>query len=364
MSGALFKTFKYVQQATFPKVLKIDLAYRDCEPIDHAKLANGKEGENFVDPFTLNEIPPDKVHSPKYIHLSNWILEADSCMHGLLEKPGLKHPIETKRDLTDEEYQALTTQICRVFNLLLEELLSCWSDFEATESEKIALLKEKFQNDGLLSSEARKAVEESFPVPSAEYKIRANTQAMLAVIMAKQELFDKHPMELIQIKAATQRCLDTCSSTDFTETLSLLGCLFTTLPECSVSVSDGFQKRNIDIRSILKITHLEALQKQIQPPPPLQENFFQARLRWVMSWISSPSKSLQEEKFEWLDNMIAEEKPIETITRKQLEEIFGNPAMSLLFVLTETFRDEVTLLESRKRHQKFTDLTGVDLTKN
>lgn len=339
MPYALRKTYLYVKAGTFPKVLQVTLSQKEITPIKHDILANGTDSDgNVLDMISLEPIPKEGLNSAKYLHLPNYIIETTSCLRGLLEKPELKHPIETKRDMTPEELKMLLPQITRIFNITEEEFLSCWQDFKVSDEENEALLTQSLE-DGKLSSQAIE-------------HLRANHRNIVRDVGRVVQLeVDRITRDLqeqalarvgINMDFHQQKCMGAESLDTFQDALVELLSVISSLDSIKVVVQVDSQAITVKLNSSVREQQLLKLQAQLG-----LQGFFGA--------------SISQDYSDLVGIQLAEAKEAQTADLKPLQEFLLSKALIPVFKATELFQDKVKGLEANKRFEKFKALTGVDV---
>lgn len=339
MLYALRKTYLYVKNGTFPNVLQVTLSQKEITPIKHDILANGTDSDgHVVDMFSLEPIPKEEQNSGKYLHLPNYIIETTACLHGLLGKPELKHPIEPKRAMNPEELKMFLPQITRIFNITEEEFLSCWQEIKASEEEKDALLADSLE-DGKLSSEAIEHLRAN--LGNIVREIEGVVQFEVARIT--RELQEQALTRIgIDIDFHQQKCMGAVSLDAFQDALVELLSVISSLDPIKVVVQTDSHPITVKLNSSVREQQLLRLQNQLG-----LQSFF--------------GTSTPQAYSDLVGVQLAEAKEAQAADLKPLQEFLFSKALIPVFKATKLFQDKVIELEANKRFEKFKALTGIDV---
>lgn len=332
MIGALYKTFQYAKNSSFPTPIKAYFSYQNYEATEHEKLANETNENGIIDPVTLDVIPLSEANSPRCIHLSNWILEAKKCIYGLLEKSELTHPITPQKNLDGEERSELISQICRVFNLTSDQFESCWSDFKLSKEEKTALLEERYVKDGVLTDEVLEIIKRECNLLFLE--IQAATRDLLEPSII--EFRQRQPDLFLQFQFQVQRCTECVTENELVEQLALVKVLLNVLEPAPTTIRINDHDYHINLRPSIHLLLLKSLHNTIK-------------------------SHFTEDQLVVLNCCIEDEVACEENALKELMRVTKQERMVFLFSATAFFQNIVHAAEAKRRHEKFTSLTGIDL---
>lgn len=114
-------------------VREINLRDSSFPQFDKTVLANDKEGSNFRDPITWDDLKGEWIHAPRFIKIGHYVFAFDTLLKRLFDKPLLNgkrihHPIE-ERYLDDREQEKLISDLSRLLGLDSSKFLNYWDPY-------------------------------------------------------------------------------------------------------------------------------------------------------------------------------------------------------------------------------------------
>ena len=133
---AIFGKLTQMNQGSHALVQDIKKSLSSVGNIDLATLANNKDGDEWLDPISLEPIPKDRIRAPCYFLIGKYVSHVKNVLKVIFNyfdetHHKIRHPIEN-RFMSEEENTKFLKDICALFSMTETEFLNLWNDHPIT----------------------------------------------------------------------------------------------------------------------------------------------------------------------------------------------------------------------------------------